>query len=242
MGARQVVTVSQREPTRWCHEQVALSAVRIWRHDLQVETRIAADFFQVAMEILAAEGRNGLTIAELCKRLEVSKGSFYHHFDGLPQFIEAFLQDWEASFSQWWMLADTTYDAAERFNAAFGLLISMNHPADAAIRAWGNSDATVAAAIGRRDVTVEYAYEHTLASVGVPCEQRRVKAQVAMSLLAGLQIRGNHDPRYLLAVARECHRALCGVDSELVEIDGDLVLRAVRETLGEPAPDWPPAQ
>ena len=38
------------------------------------------DFVDCAFEILAESGHKGLTIHELCRKVGVSTGSFYHHF------------------------------------------------------------------------------------------------------------------------------------------------------------------
>ena len=52
-------------------------------------------YFTASFALLGAEGPEALTIAALCKRLKVTKGSFYHHFSGMPQFTEALLRHWE---------------------------------------------------------------------------------------------------------------------------------------------------
>ena len=52
-------------------------------------------YFAAAFELLGAEGPEALTIAALCRRLKVTKGSFYHHFSGMPQFTEGLLRHWE---------------------------------------------------------------------------------------------------------------------------------------------------
>ena len=53
-------------------------------------------YFDVALELLAEGGHDGLTIAALCARLGVTKGSFYHHFRDLCAFTDALLAYWEA--------------------------------------------------------------------------------------------------------------------------------------------------
>jgi AcrR family transcriptional regulator len=61
------------------------------------------------LEILAASGIGGVTIESLSARLGLSKGSFYHHFDGMPAYRQALLEYFEARESQ---------DFIERANAA----------------------------------------------------------------------------------------------------------------------------
>jgi AcrR family transcriptional regulator len=61
------------------------------------------------LEILADSGTGGLTIESLSARLGLSKGSFYHHFDGMPGYRQALLEYFEERESR---------DFIERANAA----------------------------------------------------------------------------------------------------------------------------
>ncbi len=53
------------------------------------------DWIEEGFRVLTSEGDAGLTVDGLCERLERSKGSFYHHFDGRPGFVRALLETWE---------------------------------------------------------------------------------------------------------------------------------------------------
>lgn len=52
------------------------------------------------LEILAESGIRGVTIESLSARLGLSKGSFYHHFDGMPDYRHALLKYFEERESQ----------------------------------------------------------------------------------------------------------------------------------------------
>jgi AcrR family transcriptional regulator len=59
-------------------------------------TRVTRDdWIQQGFRILAEDGDGSLTVDALCERLERSKGSFYHHFDGRPGYVRALLDAWE---------------------------------------------------------------------------------------------------------------------------------------------------
>jgi AcrR family transcriptional regulator len=47
------------------------------------------DYFHAALDILTDFGPESLTAARLCERLNVTKGSFYHHFQGMDDFVES---------------------------------------------------------------------------------------------------------------------------------------------------------
>ena len=57
--------------------------------------RSRRDWIEEGFRILASEGDAGLTVDALCERLDRSKGSFYHHFEGRPGYVEDVLAAWE---------------------------------------------------------------------------------------------------------------------------------------------------
>src|ERR1043166_2583921 len=54
-----------------------------------------SDWEDAALAAIAAHGLRSLSIPSLARTLGVTKGSFYWHFTGLPQLIEASLRRWE---------------------------------------------------------------------------------------------------------------------------------------------------
>ena len=54
------------------------------------------DWFVGSVQILLADGPQGLTIDALCKYLGVTKGSFYHHFGSYEAYKQQFLAFYEA--------------------------------------------------------------------------------------------------------------------------------------------------
>lgn len=51
------------------------------------------------LELISINGIDILKIDLLCKKLKVTKGSFYHHFDSYKDFIDAILEYWYQSFT-----------------------------------------------------------------------------------------------------------------------------------------------
>lgn len=58
--------------------------------------RSREDWIEEGFRVLSGEGDAGLTVDALCDRLDRTKGSFYHHFDGRPGYVAALLDEWEA--------------------------------------------------------------------------------------------------------------------------------------------------
>ena len=55
------------------------------------------DYFEAGLDLLAEGGVQAQTIANLCERLGITKGSFYHHFSSLGDFRAQLLGYWEAA-------------------------------------------------------------------------------------------------------------------------------------------------
>lgn len=60
-----------------------------------VPTRSAADWEDAALTAIAAHGLRSLSIPDLARSLGVTKGSFYWHFRGIQELVDAALQRWE---------------------------------------------------------------------------------------------------------------------------------------------------
>lgn len=111
-----------------------------------------ADWFAVARRLLVAHGGAALTVEELTTRAGVTKGSFYHHFQGQQGFVEAFLADVRhRAFAD--VVADV--DAAAPPREHLGQLataISGHTPAlERALRRWAATSPAVAAVVAQVD-------------------------------------------------------------------------------------------
>jgi len=54
------------------------------------------DWIEAAMQSLVEEGVSKLSIVKLAKRLKVTRGSFYYHFNSLNDLIDAMVKAWES--------------------------------------------------------------------------------------------------------------------------------------------------
>ncbi len=100
--------------------------------------RSREDWIEEGFRILAGEGDGGLTVDALCERLERSKGSFYHHFDGRPGYVEDLLAAWESQATDR-IIASGSSDAPvkERLRAVNRQASELrNARLERAIRAW----------------------------------------------------------------------------------------------------------
>ena len=102
-------------------------------------------FFAAGMEILAEDGYGGLKLADLCLRVRVTSGSFYHHFDCWQDFTRQLVENWRDERTlRVAELARAEVDPAERVELLLRNGVSLPHSAEAAIRVWSGVDPFVA--------------------------------------------------------------------------------------------------
>ncbi len=155
-----------------------------------MERLSAADYFRAALDLLGDVGSDGLTIAALCARLKVTKGSFYHHFVGMPDFVEELLTFWETEHSDRVIASPRTErDPRRRLDSLATVGLGLPHDSEAALRAWGRSRPDVAEVVGRVDKRRERHLADAIAALGVDRARARSLARLALNLLIGGQQR-----------------------------------------------------
>lgn len=148
----------------------------------------AEQYYDAAMAILARDGAAGLKIGPLCRALGVTSGSFYHHFNGWAGFVRGLLRYWEAEQTDRVVeLARATADPIERMLVVKRLTVDLRHDAEAAIRAWADSDADVGSAQRRVDQQRTVALEQVVADVVDSRADAHRLAVLGIALMVGFQ-------------------------------------------------------
>jgi AcrR family transcriptional regulator len=145
-------------------------------------------YFDVAFDLLPQAGFKGLNIGLMCGQLGVTSGSFYHHFGSWDGFVAAFLAHWEnLQGSRLRAMAFGAGDVRRDLEALRALTLALPHEAEAAIRAWSDTNDVVRAAVIRVDQTrfVTLA-EVTTRAIG-DAAKALVIASVALAMLVGYQ-------------------------------------------------------
>jgi AcrR family transcriptional regulator len=104
-----------------------------------------------ARELLAEQGSDGLTVEALCRRLGVTKGSFYWHFDGMSALVEALATQWEQGHRSRLAAADHEPQPPARLGRLLDELLQVPDPAAGAIRAWAHTEPVLGDAVRRID-------------------------------------------------------------------------------------------
>jgi AcrR family transcriptional regulator len=184
------------------------------------------DYFREALAILGESGSEAMTIALLCDRLEVTKGSFYHHFGGMPGFVTQLLDYWEREHSERLIkISRAQPDPTLRIFTLTEMGVGLPHASEAAIRAWGRSSPDVAEATERVDRRRERHLVDSVTALGIDRQRARVLARIGLSVLIGVQQREHPvDLKRLRQMFEEVNKLV------FLEADPELVARLMEIT------------
>jgi len=198
-------------------------------------------YFVAAYELLAARGYEAVTIAALCERLNVTKGSFYHHFDDMPTFVMAFADRWTTWMShrgdQLAAIADPWRQLESMQNDQYELMVG----AESAIRAWARTNPHLAAAVSAVHQILEPICFSTIRMRTGDIELSDLITRTSFLMIGGIQLRLEPvAPERVLLRLVEFGRRTHDVKIELMRVDGVLRSRVhERERAGYPIdPAW----
>ncbi|MCW2514066.1 MAG: transcriptional regulator [Mycobacterium sp.] len=145
-------------------------------------------YFDAGLDVLAELGYGGLKLAEVCNRLGVTTGSFYHYFTSWSAYTRALIAHWQQVRTI--SVIDVIRaepDPRQRIGSLIKEGLALPHGAEGAIRVWSAIDAEVHAvqsAVDRQrfDCLVESAFE-----ILKSARQAQVFASWALYLLVGYE-------------------------------------------------------
>ncbi len=122
-------------------------------------------YFETGLDVLSDLGYGGLKLAEVCERLGVTTGSFYHYFSSWPAYTRELVTHWvQARTVQVIETVRAEPNPRTRIATLIGEALALPHSAEAAIRVWGALDSEVYAVQAevdrqRFDVIYDSAFE-----------------------------------------------------------------------------------
>lgn len=145
-------------------------------------------YFETGLEILSDRGFGGLKLAELCHRMGVTTGSFYHYFTAWSAYTADLVGYWRQDRTVRVIEAiSKEADPRRRIQAAIDVALSLPHNAEAAIRAWSSVDPDVLRVQTEVDrERFEILYNSAMEIVGDP-RQAEVYASWAMFVFVGYE-------------------------------------------------------
>ncbi|OEU67952.1 MAG: hypothetical protein BA863_07655 [Desulfovibrio sp. S3730MH75] len=152
--------------------------------------RSSADLLDAGLELLAEHTVQQLTIDALCNQLNVTKGSFYHHFKGRADYLERMLAHWVevwtiGSMNQADAVSKT---AVERFDAIVDKSNNLPHGPETSIRSWAQRDALAQSYLEKVDsIRINYLFE-IFNEVSGDADRAFLLARISYSLFVGTRM------------------------------------------------------
>jgi AcrR family transcriptional regulator len=142
------------------------------------------DWIQAGFAILAEEGIKALKIDRLCRRLEVTKGSFYWHFTDIAGYRAALVQAWgelrDDDRRHFGELAGLP--PRERLSEMMSSLVSARHwTLERGMREWARTDDAAAASVCAADHRVLAAVRQGFLDYGFGAEEADLRANATFA-------------------------------------------------------------
>lgn len=116
-------------------------------------TRLSRDdWLREGLHFVARQGIEAVTIEALCQLMNVTKGSFYHHFENVADFRLAMLDYWETHFTKDFIAASGEGETPQRQLARLVNMVKETYGSEeTAMRAWAQTDPEAQAVVARVD-------------------------------------------------------------------------------------------
>ena len=172
----------------------------IWRNMTHL---FRNDWLAAGFDVLVSDGAVGLTLDTLTRKLNVTKGSFYHHFQNVEDYKNALLESWEQQYTiRVVAMSETTGDPSQVFNRFLATLASELPNIEIRVRSWAFQDEQARAYVQRVD------------------EARVAQAQVWFEKLG-------HDSTQAEGLSRMFYALLIGCYSIFPPIDGEILQKTI---------------
>ncbi|KQS00401.1 TetR family transcriptional regulator [Williamsia sp. Leaf354] len=184
-----------------------------------VSTTSRQAYLETGLGVLADQGYGGLKLAEVCRRLGVTSGSFYHFFANWGTYTGELITHWHTESTT--LLVEgvrAQSDPRARIDALRAIGLSLPYRAEAAIRTWSSLDPEVRAV--QQEVDAQRIAALSDAAFDILGDRRGADmfAKWSMYLLIGYeQITLPDDPDALAWLFSRAEQALIG--GELRGID-----------------------
>jgi AcrR family transcriptional regulator len=144
-----------------------------------------SDWIEHGLRTLASEGANALKVGPMATKLNVSRGSFYWHFQDIADFRSQLLRSWQQrTTDQVIQDVEAANAAPDRLKHLMRRAFAAKRGLDRAIRSWAAEDEDVAAIVASVDASRVAYIAKLLVASGV--ESQRALARAAFMYWAYL--------------------------------------------------------
>ena len=141
-----------------------------------------------ALSLLFKAGIDHIRIDTLCTRLQMTKGSFYHHFKNRQVFLEALLVHWEEKYTAKFIdYAEEGKSPVEKLERLNQIALSNDNDPEIHIRTWALTDQLAKETVNRVDQRrIDYLFQ-LYTERGLEQSEALIVSRTIYSILIGSQ-------------------------------------------------------
>lgn len=169
------------------------------------------DWLTIGLETLIESGIEAVRVEPLAKRLNVTRGSFYWHFQNRDDWLEALLQDWKVHKTQTIIesVEAATDDPHIKLLKLFELVAEDYDRLEQAVRVWAMKDEKAAIAIAEVDQRRLHYAQTLFHQLGFSPADAKMRARIAYSVkLSWVTMPLASNPQERLQEMRFMHKIL----------------------------------
>ena len=146
------------------------------------------DWLEEGFKILGEFAQNKLRILYLCDRLKVTKGSFYHHFKNIDDYIAELMKAWEEENTlDFIAVASKGHSPEEKMELLNSQVIQVKQAIETSIRSWSFYHPVVKEHLARVDKTRLAFLQGIFEEMGNDKRKSGYLAKLEYALLIGVQ-------------------------------------------------------
>ncbi|MED4785253.1 TetR/AcrR family transcriptional regulator [Brevibacillus choshinensis] len=151
------------------------------------------DWIKAGLQTLAETGIDGVRVEALARRMNISKGSFYHHFQDRQDLLDSMIDYWEEHATERIINAHSVDSTLEQL---LSFVFATEKKAEAAMYSWAKQNPV----LSQRIATIEKRRIHYVATLyqkkGAPPAEAEARAHLAYLLYVGWLVRSELDTPY----------------------------------------------
>ncbi len=146
------------------------------------------DWIKEGFKILSEFAQNKLRILYLCQRLKVTRGSFYHHFKSIEEYITALMETWqEDNTLKLIRHSNVSNDPNEKMQILTKEIAMSDQRVEAAIRSWSYYHPIVKQKLQKVDEIRVAFLQSVFEQLGFEKELAYKKGMIDYAILIGMQ-------------------------------------------------------